>query len=88
MNAGESAKAEELLVKLRAHPYGAQNGLVCYHLSRGEFEAAVESAGKAVDERIPSLIPMVVRQHEKSLRKSPGWPTLLKKLNLPEKETR
>jgi len=88
MNAGETGKAEELLAKLRAHPYGAQNGLACYHLCRGEFEAAVESALEAVDERVPSLIPLVVRQHEKWLLKSPGWPALLKKLNLREKEVR
>jgi tetratricopeptide (TPR) repeat protein len=88
MNDGEAGRAEELLAKLQAHPCGGQEGMACYHLIRGEFDAAVECARKAVDDRIQSLIPLVVRQHEPLLRKSPGWPALLKKLNLPEKEIR
>jgi hypothetical protein len=84
MNAGETARAGELLAKLRAHPHGANSGLTCYHLIRREFDAAGECALKAVDERIPSFLVVVVRPHERALRKSSAWPALLKKMKLPE----
>jgi tetratricopeptide (TPR) repeat protein len=84
MNDGETARAEELLAKLRAHPHGANTGLTCYHLVRRDFDQAVQCALKAVDERLPSLIYLVVRPNERALRQSPAWPTLLKRLNLAE----
>jgi hypothetical protein len=84
MNEGETARAEELLAKLRAHPHGANTGLTCYHLVRRDFHQAVQCALKAVDERLPSFTFLVVRPNEKALRQSSAWPTLLKKLNLAE----
>ena len=82
MNDGETGQAEELLAQLRAHPYASNTGLVVYHLVRREFDAAVECALKAVDERLPCLNNLVLRQNEPPLRQSAHWPALLRKLNL------
>jgi serine/threonine protein kinase len=52
--------------------------------TRREFDAAVEHALNALDERFPSFFFMVLRPHERALRQSPAWPALLKKLTLSE----
>jgi hypothetical protein len=55
---------------------------VCFYLVCGEIDAALEWARQAVGERNPTFIPSVIRPFEKIFRKSPGWPALLKKMNL------
>jgi tetratricopeptide (TPR) repeat protein len=82
--AGETEKAEGLLASLRGDAHGGPVGLACYHLVLGEIDRAVEWAGKAVEQRFPAVIPMVIRPFEPLLRQSAGWPALLKKMNLPE----
>jgi hypothetical protein len=82
MNAGETEKAEALLVKLQADSNGAPIGLTCFHLVRGEIDSAVECAGRALDERYFAVITIVIRPYEPLLRKSSGWPLLLRKMNL------
>jgi hypothetical protein len=57
-------------------------GLVCYSVARGDVDSAVEWAEKAADQRIASLVTLLIRAFEPRLNKSPGWPALLKKLNL------
>ena len=84
MNAGETKEAEELLAKLRGDSNGEAAGLTCFHLVRGEIDAAVEWAGKAVDQRFSGIIAVIIRPFEPVFRRSPGWSGLLKKMNLPE----
>ncbi|HXQ27002.1 MAG TPA: protein kinase [Candidatus Acidoferrales bacterium] len=81
---GETARAEALLAQSPAGSYGAPVARVCCYLVCDEIDAALEWAGKAVGERNPTFIQSVIRPFEKVLRKSPGWPAFLKKLNLPE----
>jgi hypothetical protein len=83
-DAGDTSRAEEYLSQLRLHPYGPQTGLTVYHIARREFDAAVDCALKAVNERIPGFIANVVRPSEQFLSTSPRWRELLMKLNLPE----
>ena len=53
-----------------------------YFLARGEIEEAVEWSSKAVEQRFPAIIPRLIRAFEPSLRRSPAWPGLLKRMNL------
>ena len=82
-HAGETEKAETLLAGLRGDADMGPVGLACYHLVRGEIDRAVEWAGKAVEQRFPAVIILVIRPFEPLLRQSAGWPALLKKMNLP-----
>lgn len=83
-NTGEAARAETLLAQSPAGSYGAAVARTCFHLVCGEIDASLEWAGKAVGERNPTFIQSVIRPFEKLFRKSPGWPVLLKKMNLAE----
>ncbi len=83
-NAGETARAEAMLAELPAGSYEAAAALACFHLVCGEIDAAVEWAGQAIAHRNPLYVTLFVRPYEKLLSKSPGWPGLLKKLNLAE----
>ena len=71
------------MARLTEGSYQASVALTLYYLVRGEADAAVEWAGKWAGERDPFVI-YVIRLFEKLLRQSPGWPALLKKLNLAE----
>ena len=51
-------------------------------LISSDLERAVEWASTAADQRIASLVTILVRPFEPRMRTSPGWPALLKKLNL------
>jgi len=46
------------------------------------MDGAVEWAGKAADQRVASLVTILIRPFESRLRTSAGWPALLKRLNL------
>jgi eukaryotic-like serine/threonine-protein kinase len=81
---GQTKEAENLLATLRADSNGGPTGLACYHLVRGETDSAVEALGRAVGNRFPGILVIVVRPFEPLLRQSAGWPGLLKKANLTE----
>jgi tetratricopeptide (TPR) repeat protein len=80
--AGETGRADELLAQLPAGSHEDHVARLCFHLVRGEFDAAAEWAGKAVEARNPNVFGFVVRAFEQVLHKSPRWPALLKKMNL------
>ena len=80
-NVGEPEKAEPLLSTLR-ESYGGAVGLTFYGLARGDIEFAVESAGKAAEQRFPLFIPRVIRPFEPLFRQSSRWPDVLKTMNL------
>jgi tetratricopeptide (TPR) repeat protein len=81
-NVGQADRATPLLAALEADAYGGPVGLAVYYLARGEIEQAVEWSGKAVDQRFPAFITRLIRAFEPSLRRSPSWPAVLKKMNL------
>lgn len=82
--AGEAEDAAALLGKLRADAYRGPVGLFCYYMVRGEIDSAVEELIRAVENRFPMVIIYGVSAFRPLLRQSPGWPTLLKKMNRPE----
>ena len=82
MNAGETEKAEALLLKLQADSDGASIGLTCFYLVRGEIDKALEYAARALDQRFFAVITIIVRPYETLFRKSSAWPVLLRKMNL------
>jgi serine/threonine protein kinase len=81
MNAGETKESEALLATLGGSHKEA-TAMACFHFVRGEIDSAVEWAGKAVDQRTTAFISIIIRSLEPVLRQSPGWPGLLKKMNL------
>jgi len=83
-NAGETEKAEELLANLRHDAYGGPVGLAIYHLTLGEIDRALEWAGKAVEQRFPTIIIVVIRAYAPLFSQLAGWSALLKKMNMPE----
>jgi len=82
VNGERPSSAEPLLVALRRDAYGGPVGLAVYYLARGEIEQAVEWSAKAVEQRFPAFITRLIRTFEPSLRRSPAWPAVLKKMNL------
>ena len=81
-NTGRPADAEPMLDGLRSNASSGPLGMAYYSLARGDMDGAVEWAGAAADQRVASLVTIVIRPFEPRLRTSPGWPALLKKLNL------
>ena len=81
-NEGQATRAEPLLAALQGDAYGGPVGLAVYFLARGEIEQAVEWSAKAAERRFPAFIPRLIRTFEPSLRHSPAWPAVLKKMNL------
>jgi hypothetical protein len=45
-------------------------------------DQTAEWSGKAVEQRYPGIVSMVLRTFEPRLRQSAAWPALLKKVNL------
>ena len=81
-NVGSTEKAEPLLATLRNDSYGGPIGLVICGVVRGEIEAAVDAARKAVEQRFSVMIPRVFRPYESLLRQSARWPDVLRAMNL------
>jgi tetratricopeptide (TPR) repeat protein len=81
-NADRANDAEPLLNVLRSNPSVGSIGMTYYYLARGDIERVIEWAGTAADQRVASLVTILVRPFEPRLRTSPEWPALLKRLNL------
>lgn len=84
--AGESARADALMAQLPPETYGAPLARTCFHLVRGEMDAALDWAGKVIEQRNPTFFQSTIRPYQHVLRQSPAWPALLKKMNLTEPE--
>jgi eukaryotic-like serine/threonine-protein kinase len=82
VNTGRTVEAAPLLDELRSNTPTGPIGMAYFYLARGDMDGAVEWAGKAADQRIASLVTIMIRPFEPRLRVSAGWPALLKKLNL------
>jgi hypothetical protein len=81
-NMDRAHDAEPILNALRGNASVGPLGMAYYSLAKGDFERAVEWAGEAADQRNASVVTILVRPFEPRLRISPGWPALLKKINL------
>ena len=81
-NTGDPEAAEPLLATLRDDSYGGPVGLTVERLARGDIDGAAQWARRAVDQRFPAFIGIVLRPFEPVLRQSPAWPGVLKALNL------
>jgi serine/threonine-protein kinase len=81
-NAGRMEQAEPLLARLASGVHGGAVGVFVYHLSRGDIDSAVSAGLQAVGARFPAFIPVWCRSFEPRLRHSPGWPDMLKAMNL------
>jgi serine/threonine-protein kinase len=81
---GNEAGANELLAKLQpADAYGAPRGLALFHVVRGEFEEAKQWVEKAIEQRDPTMIPLLRGELAVSFRSSSQWREIAHKLNLP-----
>ena len=78
-NTGESEKAEALLANLRRDANGGAVGLASYHLVLGEFDRALEWSRKAVEQRLPTIVIIVIRAYAPLFRELAGCSALLKK---------
>jgi TolB-like protein/predicted Ser/Thr protein kinase len=58
--------------------------LACFHLVRRDIDAAVDWAGKALDDGYALFTNFVIFPFEPWLRQSSGWPGLMRRLNLPD----
>lgn len=63
--------------------FGAPFGFVYYHLVCSEFEQAAAWAEKAIEQREPWAIFLLMPPLAKDLRRSSRWPALAKMMNLP-----
>jgi hypothetical protein len=82
---GETRRVEELLAKLGPPEiYGVPLARAIFHLYRGETEKAVDWWEKAIDQRDPNAVIWPRLMVGEALRASPRWPTLAKRMNLPE----
>jgi eukaryotic-like serine/threonine-protein kinase len=72
---GEEARAELLLAE------SSSVARASCHLVCGEFDDAVTWAGRAADDGY-ALAAFIFMPYKRLLNQSPGWPELLKKLNL------
>ena len=54
--------------------------MAVFHFVRGEIDKPW--SGLSADQRFIAILTILIRPFEPVLRQSPGWPGLLKKLNL------
>jgi eukaryotic-like serine/threonine-protein kinase len=82
---GDERRAAELLGKLGPpETYGVPLAWVYFHVFRGETEKAVDWLEKAIDQRDLNAVTLPRRTISEALRASPRWPSLAKRMNLPE----
>jgi tetratricopeptide (TPR) repeat protein len=79
---GQAEGAGALLDALRGDAYGGPVGLLVEALARGDADGAVGWARMAAGQRFPTIIPVVLRPFEPTLRRSAEWPEVLRGMNL------
>jgi TolB-like protein len=86
MQAGEMARAEEVLARLGPpETYGAPVGWATFHLVRGEFGKAAEWIERGIEQRHPVAVPLGMLDEKwwRGLHSSSRW-AALKKLMMPD----
>ena len=81
-NEDRTSDAGPLLDRLRGDRSVGPIGMAYYFLARGDMDSAVEWVEKSADQRIASLVTLMIRAFEPRLITSAGWSALLKRLNL------
>ena len=82
---GNERRAEELLSTLgKPETYGVPRAWVYFHLFKGEPEKAVDWWESLIDQRDPAAVLWTGISTGNALRSSPRWPTLARRMNLPE----
>jgi eukaryotic-like serine/threonine-protein kinase len=82
---GSERRAEELLGKLGPpETYGVPLAWAHFYLFRGETEKAIDWWEKIIDQRDPTALLWPRYMFGASLRTSPRWPALAKRMNLPQ----
>jgi tetratricopeptide (TPR) repeat protein len=78
VRSGATSRADALIEKLQSGEVcGAPTGLAVFHAMCGEFDRAVEWAGRAIEERHPLLVRTL-----RPLLAAPRWSGLTRKMNL------
>ena len=81
---GDEQGANELLKKLSpGDAYGVPRGRALFHIVRGEFQEAKVWVEKAIEQRDPTIIPLLRGEFAVSFRSSPQWPDIARKVNVP-----
>ena len=86
---GDRARAAELLAALGdGQANGVPVAFAIYHLLGGEIEKAAEWTKKAVEQRDPMVVMLLINPPwGPLLRSSVSWPKLAKTMNLPETQS-
>src|SRR5262249_7999526 len=82
--AGGSLRAEALLGQVPPDSYPGRRARTCFHLVRGEYDAALDWVAKVADQRDPTFFQSAIRPFQHVLNPSSRWPALLRKMNLTE----
>ncbi len=83
--AGNTGRAQAVLETLGdGTASGAALGFMYYHLICSEIDAAADWAEKAIRQREPLVIYLLLVSLGKELRRSPRWPALTRMMNLPQ----
>jgi hypothetical protein len=80
---GDPDGANDLLARLTPDSYGAPRGLVMFHIVLGEFEEAKTWVKKAIEQRDPTMIPLLRGELAESFRSSPQWRAIARTVNIP-----
>jgi len=82
---GDTGRAEAVLKTLGdGTAPGAPLGFVYYHLACSQIELAADWAKKAIEQREPLVLFLMLLPRAKDLRQSSRWPALAKMMNLPD----
>jgi len=65
------------------HPHICTLAHALFHAWRGDFDSAVASYRKVIEQRDMMAIP-TIHMMQPEFRKHPGWPELARMMNLPE----
>jgi serine/threonine-protein kinase len=81
---GETARAEELVSRIRGGPAHCVNvASLYYYLYTGDVERAADYAERAIGERYTGISIGLTSEMARPLRESGRWPKLAKMMNLP-----
>ena len=84
---GSRKRAENLLEKLRRREYGSAMGFWAFYSGCMELDNAAEWAARAIEDRDPSVLPVVCGPARRLFEASGHWPALARLLNLPAAAT-
>ena len=83
---GDQGRADELIRQLTNAPrqHGVPQGMIQYHLERGDAEGAIDWFEKSVELREPIVVVWHGDPRIDAWRSNPRWVALMRKINLPE----